>query len=154
MDIDVSSTSDFPESQIIDLSSRRRRPELRDLKKIAKEKLKQTPKCHYCRKRKGNAGIIPCINYNECHHAFCHECISKYFRNRETRKVPKIIRDNWVCFTCKGLCHCDRCKIDLVKELSLTSAQILSDEKSELLITDKGSISYNNSNNIQSKVQQ
>ena len=140
------------DSQIISVNIKRKRPELRDLKNVEETKSRQKLKCHFCRQRKDIIALVICLNYKECHHAFCYECISKHFKNKETRKIPKIAKNNWVCFTCRGLCRCDRCKLDLIKELSFLSDGISSCTESESVLTDKGSKCYNSSNNIGHKV--
>lgn len=117
---------------------KRRVPELRCTKRKGPEGGKKKLKCHFCRHKKGATGIVSCLNYSMCHHAFCYDCIGRHFRNKEMRRQPKILPDHWVCFTCRGLCHCERCKLNLVKELSVLNKQISESSDDAYVLDDKG----------------
>jgi len=96
-------------------------------RRVEGTKGKKKLKCHFCRNKKTQTGIVICLNYSICHHAFCYDCITKYFKNKEKRKQTIISPKNWVCFTCRGLCRCERCKLDLIKELSILNQHNLED---------------------------
>lgn len=119
MDCNITKPSNSNEPSVHSNETRRRVPELRGTKRKQPEEDKAKVKCHFCRHKKMPIGIVVCLNYSTCHHAFCYDCISKRFRNKERRRQSTVLSKNWVCFTCRGLCHCERCKLDLVKELSI-----------------------------------
>lgn len=75
-------------------------------------------KCHICRDKKDNGKVLVCMNYQVCHHTFCHGCIDRNFRARAKKECLKIGESNWPCFACRGLCKCKRCKKALVEELN------------------------------------
>ena len=95
-------------------------------------------KCHYCRLANKSVKIIPCVNYQDCHHAFCHNCIKSHFKKKG--KPERIIPNGWVCYICRGMCRCDRCHLELVKELSLIEDQIANNPDINLPFNLQGDI--------------
>jgi len=85
-------------------------------------------KCHKCRERKEKSKIVACINYLKCHHAFCFGCLDRYFKNETKREHIKTNGEGWVCFVCRGICKCEKCKLLLVKELSLINNELECEE--------------------------
>lgn len=83
-------------------------------------------KCHLCRQKKDVGKLLVCTNFHLCHHAFCYDCIAKTFRAKA--KYLSYLKEGegtWPCFTCRGLCKCNRCKQNLIDELNCLKESIL-----------------------------
>eukprot|EP00826_Nyctotherus_ovalis_P048058 TRINITY_DN5623_c0_g1_i4.p1 TRINITY_DN5623_c0_g1~~TRINITY_DN5623_c0_g1_i4.p1 ORF type:complete len:155 (-),score=14.09 TRINITY_DN5623_c0_g1_i4:368-832(-) len=145
MDCDITKPSNSNESSVHSNETRRRVPELRGTKRRQPEENKAKVKCHFCRHKIMPIGIVVCLNYSTCHHAFCYDCISKKFRNKEKRKQSTVLSKSWVCFTCRGLCHCERCKLDLVKELSILNKHASLPSQDVYPLENKSKFSYRSS---------
>ena len=74
-------------------------------------------KCHICRERVNNYRLRRCENYTTCHGAFCIICLDRYFKERFRKEKLRDICGTWICFLCRGICKCQRCKNSLEKEL-------------------------------------
>lgn len=90
---------------------------LRSATRKSPEKIKKL-KCHLCHQRMEDYQIKRCKNYEECHGSFCMVCIRKRFKNRVRKERLKLDID-WICFICRGMCHCAKCKLELHNELLL-----------------------------------
>lgn len=51
------------------------------------------------------------------------DCIEKNFRTKVKKEHLKPSEKAWPCFTCRGLCKCNRCKQGLADELNLLSKE-------------------------------
>ena len=76
--------------------------------------LQKRGKCHYCRGREPNVNHLICVNYPECKHSFCYQCLKNCFAIVPTR--PKF--DSWVCLVCRGVCNCSRCQERLKEDIN------------------------------------
>ena len=101
--------------------------EIRKLRSSTKRKLIDSndlkKKCHLCREKRESPKIITCANFESCHHAFCYGCIERHFRNEAKKDHIRMLSSRWICFVCRGMCHCEKCSLSLVKELSLLNDQ-------------------------------
>ncbi len=108
--------------------------ESRSLRSSTKRKLTDSKmssikfKCHICRQKREQPKLVLCVNFEMCHHAFCQGCIERHFRNEAKKDHLRTSTVNWVCFVCRGLCHCEKCHLSLVKELSLLNDDLRENE--------------------------
>jgi len=66
-------------------------------------------KCHLCRERMEDFKLTRCINYQNCHGAYCSQCLDKHFKAKVKKEKIKKCTSQWTCFVCRGICHCERC---------------------------------------------
>ena len=89
--------------------------------------------------KKDSDHVIVCINFQECHHAYCQGCIDRLFRTRAKKEYPRPGDKNWPCFVCRGLCKCRRCKQTLKNELFILNSQLREDNEENMEIDETGS---------------
>ena len=84
----------------------------------AKLHSKSNIRCHFCRTKDTSLKFKTCSNFQACKHSFCNSCIRSQFS--ENPFLPAT--NSWICYFCRGLCNCERCKehvkedIDAIKE--------------------------------------
>jgi len=76
-------------------------------------------KCHICRERMEDFKLATCLNYACCHCTFCTQCLERHFKGRLKKERIKKSGEKWVCFVCRGICQCERCRDDIMNELIL-----------------------------------
>ncbi len=84
-------------------------------------------KCHLCRARLDDFQLTFCLNFAQCRCAFCTSCLEHKFKSQLRKDRPKRGETGWVCFVCKGACHCERCRTDIREELEQMRTEISCD---------------------------
>eukprot|EP00826_Nyctotherus_ovalis_P002317 TRINITY_DN10454_c0_g1_i1.p3 TRINITY_DN10454_c0_g1~~TRINITY_DN10454_c0_g1_i1.p3 ORF type:complete len:105 (+),score=18.19 TRINITY_DN10454_c0_g1_i1:526-840(+) len=75
-------------------------------------------RCHLCQGKAKNSKLRRCANFEQCRGAFCTVCLEKSFKSRFKRERLKKSGEKWVCFLCRGMCHCSVCQENRRKDLA------------------------------------
>ncbi len=99
-------------------------------KLVAAREPKKPMKCHVCRERMESFKLVACANFASCHHAFCFGCLDRHFKAETKKERIRKGAQNWVCFACRGVCRCPRCKLEVRREIDQLREDLQRDQPS------------------------
>jgi hypothetical protein len=96
----------------------------RELRSATKRQshLQKGIKCHICREVLEKFMLFVCMNYSSCKVALCMMCMKRNFKKESKKDHINKNRDNWVCYSCRGMCKCIHCENSIKMDIAILRA--------------------------------